>query len=248
MLKIGRAAPKFTIEISPESHDPAIRKVIGRNYTNEALEQTIADAFDAGCGRMDVFFMTGLSGQTMQSVMDTIDYCGYQLEKFKGDKRLHHFIAPIAPFLDPGSLAYEHPERYGYRVLFRKLEDYRKAILSPNWKDSLNYETKWMTRAEIAESAYEAIRRLVQLKAKYGIIPQDLADTGVRRLDEAQAMMHRIDGILAGENPEQGLAVVKPEVDRINAFPNSEKIQLEVPTGRFNIRVLNYLWGWVRGK
>ena len=208
MQRIGKVAPKFTLEISPESHDPAIRKVIGRNYSNEALEQTIADAFEAGCARMDVFFMTGLSGQTTQSVMDTVDYCGQQLEKFKGDKRLHHFIAPIAPFLDPGSLAYEYPERYGYKVFFRKLEDYRKAILSPSWKYSLNYETRWMTRDEIANSAYEAIRGLVRLKAKYGIITQELAEVGVKRLDEAQAMMRRIDEIMAGNNPEEELQLL----------------------------------------
>ena len=27
------------------------------------------------------------------------------------------FISPLAPFLDPGSRAFEEPERYGYRLL-----------------------------------------------------------------------------------------------------------------------------------
>lgn len=248
LRKMGKVAPNFCLEMSPESHDPEIRKIVGRNYSNEAFEQTLADALDAGCGRLDVFFMTGLPKQTVQSVMDTVDYCGYQLEKFKGDKRLAHFIAPISPFLDPGSLAFEHPERYGYRVLFRKLEEYRQALISPNWKYSLNYETEWMTRDEIAESAYEAICRLIRLKAKYGVISKELAGVGEKRIDDAQAMMHRIDEILAGNNQAEGLAGIKAEVDRINSFPVSEKIQLELPVGLVKLKVLSYLWSWVSGK
>jgi len=248
LRKMAKAVPHFILEMSPESHDPEIRKIIGRNYSNEALEQTIADALEAGCSRLDVFFMTGLSGQTVQSVLDTVDYCAYQLEKFKGDKRLCHFIAPIAPFLDPGSLAYEHPERYGYKVLFNIVEDFRRALLAPSWKYSLNYETEWMTRHEIAESAYEAIRRLIHLKAKYGIISKELALMGEKRVDAAQSMMHRIDEILAGSNQEAELAGIKDAVDRINAFPVSEKIQLELPVGAVKLKVLSYLWGWVFGK
>lgn len=250
LLRMGKVAPNFCLEISPESHDPAIRKAIGRNYSNEELEQTIADALGAGCGRVDIFFMTGLSKQNVQSVMDTVAYSGYQLEKFKGDKRLAHFIAPISPFLDPGSLAYEHPERYGYRVLFRTLKEHRLALPSPSWKYSLNYETEWMSRDEIAESAYEAIRRLVRLKAKYGIISAELAKVGVARLDAAEAMMHRLDEIITGSNLTAELDKVKADVDRINAFPVSEKIQLELPAsgGPVKLRALNYLWSSLRGR
>ncbi len=246
--QMSLASPNFCLEISPESHDPEIRKIIGRNYSNEALEQTLGDALDAGCGRLDVFFMTGLPKQTTQSVMDTIDYCDYLLEKFKADKRLSLFIAPISPFLDIGSLAFEHPERYGYRVLFRTLEEHRQALLSPSWKYSLNYETEWMTRDQIAESAYEAILRLIRLKAKYEVISKEMADIGQRRIEAAREMMHRLDDILAKDSYEEDLARLKPEVDRINTFPVSEKIQLELPVGLVKLRFLNSLWSWITGR
>ena len=84
----------------------------------------MSDALEAGCGRLDIFFMTGLPQQTTQSVMATVDYCEHLLQKFNGNKRLSLFIAPISPFLDPGSLGFEKPERYGYRLLFRKLEEH----------------------------------------------------------------------------------------------------------------------------
>jgi B12-binding domain/radical SAM domain protein len=248
LRQMSLASPDFCLEISPESHDYEIRKTLGRNYTDEALEQTISDALEVGCGRLDIFFMTGLPGQTVKSVMDTVDYCGYLMEKYRGDKRLGLFLAPISPFLDPGSLAYENPERYGYKVLCRTVEEHRQALVSPSWKYSLNYETEWMTRDEIADSAYEAILRLVRLKAKYGIISGEMADIGIRRIEAAREMMHRIDEVLAGEDPGEALSRLKPEVDRINAFPVSEKIQLELPVGLVKVRFLNALLSWMTGR
>jgi B12-binding domain/radical SAM domain protein len=66
LQRVGRACPNFCLEISPESHDPVVRKASGRNYSNEDLERTIAEALEAGCSRMDVFFMIGLPKQTPQ--------------------------------------------------------------------------------------------------------------------------------------------------------------------------------------
>ncbi|NLE08399.1 MAG: TIGR04190 family B12-binding domain/radical SAM domain protein [Dehalococcoidales bacterium] len=246
--RIAEAAPGFCLEISPESHDYTVRKRAGRNYTNEALEQTIADALEAGCSRMDVFYMTGLPEQDVKSVLETVDYCGYLMEKFKGDKRLAMFLAPISPFLDPGCLGYEQPEKYGYKVLFRDVEQFRQGLTAPSWKYSLDYETEWMTRDEIAESGYEAILRLVKLKAKYGILPPDLAEVGIRRIEEARNMMRKIDEVLAGDNVEEELAKLKPEVDRINAFPVSEKIHLELPMGKEKLRFWNSFWTLVTGR
>jgi len=243
--QMGLTCPNFCLEISPESHDPEVREATGRNYSNQALEQTLGDALDAGCGRLDVFFMIGLPKQTQQSVMDTIDYCDYLLQKFKGDKRLSLFIAPLSPFLDPGSLGFEQPERYGYRILFRTLEEHRQALLSPSWKYSLNYETEWMTRHQIAETAYEAILRLNRLKAKYGIISKQMAEAGRRRIKAAAVMMQHIDGLMSRGNLEKQLPNLKTIIDEINVLPVSEKTQLELPVGLVKLKPWRPLWLWL---
>ncbi|MBA7625390.1 hypothetical protein ES703_32820 [subsurface metagenome] len=244
LRQMSLSCPNFCLEISPESHDPEVRRAAGRHYSNQALEQTLSDALDAGCGRLDVFFMIGLPKQTPQSVMDTIDYCGFLLDKFKGDKRLCLFIAPLSPFLDPGSLGFEQPQRYGYRILFRTLKEHRQALLSPSWKYSLNYETEWMTRQQIVDTAYEAILRLNRLKAKYGIISKEMAEAGEWRIEAASEMVRRIDEILARGNPEEELPRLKAEVDKINMFPVSEKAELELPVGLFKLKLLRSLWSW----
>ncbi len=247
LRQMSLACPDFSLEISPESHDPEIRRIIGRPYSSQELEQTLSDALDVGCGRLDVFFMIGLPRQTPQSVMDTIDYCDHLLDKFKGDKRLSLFISPLAPFLDPGSLGFEHPERYGYRILFRRLEEHRQALVSPSWKYSLNYETDWLTRQQIVDTSYEAILRLNQTKLKHGVIPERLAKMSEQRLRAAWEMARRIDDLLSKNNIEE-IDRLKPEVDRINMFPVAEKIQLEVPPPFIKLKPLRALWFLVTGR
>lgn len=248
LQQMSLTSPGFCLEISPESHDPEVREASGRHFSTESLEQTLADVLDAGCGRLDVFFMVGLPKQTPKSVMDTVDYCGSLLDRFKGDKRLCLFIVPLSPFLDPGSLGFEHPERYGYRVRFRTLAEHRQALVSPSWKYSLNYETEWMDRQQIADTAYEAILRLNRLKASYGVVSKRLAETGEQRILAARDMMYRIDELLASGRLEAELPRLKPEVDRINMFPVAEKTQLELPLGLIRLKPWRSLWSWLTGR
>jgi len=241
--QMSLACPNFCLEISPESHDPRVRKASGRNYSNHDLELTMEHALSVGCGRLDVFFMIGLPKQTQKSVMETIDYCDFLFQRFKGDKRLSLFIAPISPFLDPGSLGFEQPERHGYRILFRTLEEHRQALLEPSWKYSLNYETRWMNRQQIVDTAYEAILRLNRLKAKYAIISRQMAEAGEERINAAWRMAHLIDDILAKGNIDE-LPRLKTRIDEINAFPVVERMQLELPVGLVKLKFLQSLWSW----
>lgn len=195
--RIADSVPNFNIELSPESHDEEIRRGFGRPYTNEAMERMIADAIDLDCQRIDLFFMTGLAKQTSRSVLDTVDYCRTLLERFQPYQRLLPFISPLAPFLDPGSMAFEEPEKYGYRLLYRTVEEHRNALLAPSWKYILNYETDWMSRDEIVYTTYEAGKRLNQLKNEFGLIDQKTADSVDKRIDAAVQAMKEIDRVVA---------------------------------------------------
>jgi hypothetical protein len=192
--------------------------------------------------------MIGLPQQTSQSVAETIDYCDYLLQKHDGDKRLGLFIAPISPFLDPASLAYEEPERHGYKVLFRTLEEHRQALLSPSWKYSLNYETKWLSRDQIAEVAYDAILLLTRLKLKYRNISPQLAQAGVNRIIDAREMMYRLDDLMAKGELDKEIFRLKPEIDRINAHPAIDKKQLELPIGWVKLKPWRALWALLTGR
>jgi len=200
--EVAEALPNFNFEISPESHDENVRRASGKFYGNEAMENSIRFALDQGCSKFDVFFMIGIPRQTSGSVMETIDYCGHLLKTF--GRRLNPFISPLAPFLDPGSIAFENAEEVGYRVFYKTLEDYRRALLAPSWKYTLSYETRWMTREEIVDSTYEAGLRLNRLKREHGLVSGETAEKTEKRILLAQEMIREIDAILC--DPEPGRA------------------------------------------
>lgn len=232
--KVSRSLSNFTVEISLESHDDDIRRAFGRPYTTEAIERTMAYALEAGCKRLDVFFMVGLAKQTYDSVMGTIDYCEHLLKRFDGDgdRRLLPFISPLAPFLDPGSRAFEQPERHGYILHCRTLEEHRQALEAPSWKYALNYETKWMDRHAIVASTYEAGRRLNLLKAAYGLISPHVAEATDRRIARATELSREIDSIMTSDDEQarrKALMALKSAVSRANLSTVCDKRELEVP-------------------
>lgn len=231
--RVARALPDFTIEISLESHDDQVRKTFGRPYSTEAIERTIANALDAGCRRLDVFFMVGLPKQTFELVMGTVDYCGQLISRYtsNGEKRLAPFISPLAPFLDPGSRAFEEPERHGYHLYFRTLEEHRQALLAPSWKYALNYETRWMDRNAIVSATYEAGRRLNLLKGEHGLIKSSIAAATDKRITRAIALDKEIDRILTIDNlPERQarLKDLKTQVETSNLSTICDKRELEL--------------------
>jgi B12-binding domain/radical SAM domain protein len=237
--ELADALPNFVIEFSPESHDPAVRRAIHKNFTNVGIERTIEACLDVGCRRFDLFFMTGLPEQTKQSVLDGVDYCESLLERF-GDGRFIPFVGPLAPFVDPGSLFYEKPDRYGYEIRYRTLEEHRQALLAPTWKHILNYETRWMSRDDIAAATYEAGRRLNALKARFGLVDAEIAAETEQRIDRAVSLMARIDNLMERCNPEElerELQALKPQIDQANSSTVCEKTELDLP---FDITAFNW--------
>jgi B12-binding domain/radical SAM domain protein len=242
--------PKFNIEISPESQDLSVRKAFGRPFDNTSLERFVQDADDVGCRRLDLFFMTGLPKQTSQSVLGTVDYCRDLLSCVRGKMRVVPFISPLAPFVDPGSLAFENPESFGYKLRFRSLEEHRKAMLAPNWKEMLNYETVTMDRDEIAQSTYEAAIGLSRLKAEYGLFKKRETAQVIKR---AQAEMRML------KHTSEPYAAPPKEVKRTFAFSRRSMIgaggdsvckkeELNMPVSAFRIQLLNVLRLFITGK
>lgn len=232
--KVVKALPNFTLEISMESHDEEVRRAFGRPYSNAAIEKTLDEALEAGCQRLDLFFMVGLKGQTYESVMGTVDYSRMLLERYarQGEKRVIPFISPLAPFVDPGSQAFEQPEKHGYRLFARTLEEHRQALLAPSWKYVLNYETVWMNRDQIVAATYEAGQRMNRIKGEFGVIDPQVAAATDRRIDRARELITDIDKIVTGpynaEERQRLLQDLKHQVDNANLSTVCDKRELEV--------------------
>ena len=218
----------WSFELSPESHDPVVREAMegeSVGYTNDEMEAFLAEALTLRPTRIDVFYMIGLQHQTYESVLETIDYCERLFAM--GDRRLQCLISPMGPFLDPGSRIFEEPERFGYRTFARTVEEHRQLLVQPSWEHILNYETEWMTRAQLVDATYDAAERLNELKARYGYIDAERARRVAEGIAGARELRGRLNASLAGGGADGATsAQVRGEIARFSHSTVSDKREL----------------------
>lgn len=220
--KIDRAFDGgWSIEFSPDSHDEEVRFALGKGYTNDAIEKTVAAAMENGCHRMDMFYMTGLPFQTRESALLSAKASGRLWDIAGKDSGLFIYNAPFAPFVDPGSRAFEDPDKWGYRFFARTLEEHRRLLDNPSWKHVLSYETKWMTRDDIAEASYDAAKVLAQEEFGAGRISEEDLKGRLERTEIARGLMHDIDAIMKITDPKEREAKLWEKKDAGKELMNS---------------------------
>ncbi len=244
MRRLAGSTDKWTLEISPESHDDSVRKIMGKPYTTDQMEKTIRSALDHGSEKLDIYYMVGLSGQSPESALNTVEYTKRLYERIGHSDKIFSFIAPMAPFLDPGSKVFENPHRYGYIQLYRTLREHKEALYQPSWKLYLSYYTKWMSRDQIAETTYEAMIRMNRLKIKVGITDQKRGETVEVGLILARDIMRKIDTIIDSVDNQaertKRYIELKNEIEEAKKSTGLAKRELRMP-GLAGIRVKGVL-------
>ena len=247
MKKLAKSTDNWTLEISPESHDDKIREIMGKPYTTAQMEETIKNALAYGTTKIDLYYMVGLPAQTSQSTLDSIDYTRQLYEKMGSNSKIFAFISPMAPFLDPGSLVYENPDKYGFTKLYTTLSEHKDALYQPSWKLYLSYHNKWMTRDEVAETTYKAMIKLNQLKMDVGITTADHGKKVDYGLNMARDIMHKIDNIIESTSDllerKRKYDILKLEIDEAKKSTVLAKRELRMP-GLAGVRIngaLSYL-------
>jgi len=237
LREIDRCVRHWSIEFSPESHEQAVRDAQEgeAGYTTEGMESMLKEALRLRCMRIDVFFMIGLPAQTADSVRRTIDYCEHLFQL--ADKRLSCFISPMGPFIDPGSRGFEEPDRFGYRLFARTLEEHRRLLVGPTWEQILNYETKWMTRRELVDVTYDAAERLNELKMRYGRISVRRGRRTADRIAAARALRSRLDAANAQAGERAVDSELKGEISRFSMSTVCDKRELFWRRRLFNFRI-----------
>jgi radical SAM superfamily enzyme YgiQ (UPF0313 family) len=221
--RIDRSVRCWGAELSPESHDEAVRARLGKaTFTNAAMESAIETMLSLRCEQLDLFYMIGLPGQTVQSVAGTVSDIERLFERF--DRRLSAFVTPMGPFIDPGSDGFEDAARHGYVLHARTLAEHRQLLEQRDWESMLNYETRWMTRAQIVDSTYDAAGRLNDLKERHGRITPAVA-AGVRgRLHTARAIRADLSRTAAIRAFSEGTINDKAELFPPGAFLRSFRV------------------------
>lgn len=233
---IDEAIPRYNIQFSTESHDEAVRRAFGKGWRNVDIENTVQAALRNGCQRFDLFYMIGLPKQDHASVMGTVEYAGKLLSEFGVGGKLHPHISPLAPFIDPGSEVFANPEKFGYKMCCRTLEEHRQALLAPAWHHMLNYETQWLTRDQIADVTYEAALGFNNVKANYGILDAGAAAQVESRIRGDRELIRRLD-----ERIQHGEVELMKEAELCAAATMMKK-ELEWPAKSFIRSMPKIIW------
>ena len=239
---IDRSVKHWSLELSPESHDESIRRAQDETviHSNRQMESVIEEALRLRCERVDVFFLIGLPQQSQESVRETIGYCEHLFQI--SDKRLSCFISPLGPFLDPGSRGFEDPDRVGYRLFARTLEQHRQLLVQPTWKRILNYETRWMTREQLVEATYEAGERLNALKVRHRRISSTRGEQVARRIWLARGLRDRLDELVdRGTTEGDEFERLRGEVHAFSVSTVCDKRELFWRRHLFNFKILTIL-------
>jgi len=247
---IDERLPTWSFEVSPESHDRVVRHAMEgeAGYENAEMEELLREALKLRCTRIDVFYMIGLQHQTYESVMETVAYCETLFQM--GDKRLQAFISPMGPFLDPGSQIFEEPGRFGYTKLAHTVEEHRQLLTQPSWEHILNYETAWMTRAQLVDATYDAAERLNELKLRYGYIAPDRAKAVADGIAGARALRERLNAEMRGDGDGLQDDALRGDIARFSHSTVSDKQELFWQRHLFSFRlpgILKVAANYLRG-
>ena len=191
---VNRSTRAWSMEITIESPDEHLRRVNGKfPCSNAEVEQSIGNALAQGCRKIDLFFMVGLPHQTPAQALSTVGYCERLVRLFGADPRLQFYVAPLGPFLDPGSRAFEDPA-LGYHRRFVTLDEHRRALEEIDWREVLSFDTDEMDRAALVETTYLVAEGLNALKHDAGLVDDATFSTVADHLARACAVIAALDG------------------------------------------------------
>jgi B12-binding domain/radical SAM domain protein len=162
---------RVTLTISPESGVDTVMNAHGRPYTDTDLRSTAALCKRLGL-RLTVFFMVGLAGENHETFEQTShlweEFYAMSHARPEGPGAVRHVVGSMI-LLDPGSLAFDHPGKYGYKLFFKNLRDYIAGMTMPSWHQWISYETSNLSRADIARLTLYALAESARVREKYGV-------------------------------------------------------------------------------
>ncbi|MDD4924126.1 MAG: radical SAM protein [Dehalococcoidales bacterium] len=223
VASIGKPVKFF---ICPDSGSCDVRKLQGRGYSNEDLLNTAKLCYQNDI-MITFFFSDGLSGETPETIIETrniIDQlCLLQQEAM--EKGIIHskyadlvevpIIGPI--MLDPGSLAFDFPQDYGYKLSFNTLEEYVKTLSLPSWHQWLNHETNTTDRNELVERILESAEYSIAQKKKFGMYSELKAYLDMMLTKADRDMVKEINRIMKFPDDER-IAMLKSLREQLTLF------------------------------
>jgi len=216
--ELSKIGVPIDLTISPESGVGSVRRAHGRNYTNEELFRTIKI-----CKRYDIllgiFSMIGLANDTPKTIGETWEMweqiCLINL-KGKGKKRVDYAFGPMI-LLDPGSPAFDSPTSYGYRLIFKNLEDYIKGMSLPSWHQWISYETKFLNRDSITKLIIDSLEYSINLRERHGLSSKFQTTIGSFSLDGCKLAIDVVNQAMSLQDEGERLKRLRSFSESLNS-------------------------------
>jgi B12-binding domain/radical SAM domain protein len=179
--EIGR---QVIFHLCPDTGSEKVRRLLGRNYTNDAIMETMKTCHKY---RIPVtnFFSVGLAGETEAEMQETWEFWA-RLDQMDHEARSKGYFGDIEEnvpiggqilgpiVLDPGSQAFDTPEKYGFKLLYKNFEEYLEGLSQPSWHQWLNYETELRNKDSILEMILQSTEFTIDQREKHGFFgPQE---------------------------------------------------------------------------
>jgi B12-binding domain/radical SAM domain protein len=193
--RIGR---QVVMHICPDTGSEAVRRKLGRHYTNAQLLKTIRLCHQYGLP-VTSFFSVGLAGETPENTGETRELWSKLTEmesQYKtGSLSLGGpIIGPIV--IDPGSPAFDQPQKYGYKLLYKNLEEYVKGLSQPSWHRWLNYETDLLNTRALVDLVLSTVEFSIDQREKSGMYDEYQASSERLRTATERVIVREIDQIM----------------------------------------------------
>jgi B12-binding domain/radical SAM domain protein len=222
---IGR---QVVIHICPDTGCDDIRKKLGRSYTTAELMQTIRL-----CHKylipVTTFFSVGLAGEKRENVLKTLDLWAElaSIDTLTLSKTDYWelgcnipvggpIVGPIV--LDPGSQAFDAPEKYGYKLKYKNLEEYIQGLSEPSWPSWLNYETELLTADEIVALILESVDFSIDAREQFGVYSPAQVAFEKKKLQADIITIKEVKRIMATLKKEEWESALKSLKSKVEAF------------------------------
>jgi radical SAM superfamily enzyme YgiQ (UPF0313 family) len=179
ILNIAEKLPGSIIHISPETMDVRVRS-LQKNlvYSNQELVMNMDTINHIDSLSMRVWFMSGLAQEKKQNVDATLHFIKNYYKKIK-NKQKDYIQYNELLFLDPGSLAFNHPEKYGYYLTHRHFLAYLESFIMPIFEYQINYRTKHFSRNNLFKLFLSIHNQMDKIYYEHDIIPRHLYERAV---------------------------------------------------------------------
>jgi hypothetical protein len=197
---------ELILYMCPDSGSEEVRRLQGRQYSNEDILNTIKLCHKYHMPVV-VFFSIGLSGDDKEIMKETWSLwdsiCQFNRIALDNGRvgNIGRNILLEGPILghiiiEPGSLAFDNQDYYGYKMTIKNLKEYIESQGCPTWHQWINYETSQLNKNDLIELIDESIRKYILQRTKYGCYENSKINNDYIRAEADRIITHEVNRIL----------------------------------------------------